>query len=73
MGFEIDRLRDHGGYNVGISGYLGNPEKRRCLTREIVPAEHCIFPNIHNWETPRANPDLVPKEKYRSELKGLFG
>ena len=52
---------------------MGEFEKCRRLTREIVPADHCTFPVLPIPHTSRWNRDFVPAEMYKSVLKGKSG
>jgi hypothetical protein len=69
MGFKIDCLFDQGSDNLGIAGYLGEFDKRRRLTREVVPADHCTYPNIARLEYTTREPGFSSEEKYKSVLK----
>jgi hypothetical protein len=69
LGFEIGRFFDQGRHNLGIACCLGEFEKYRRLTREIVPANHCTFPVLPTPHTSRWNRDFVPPEMYKSVPK----
>ena len=41
LGFELGGLLDQACGHIGIGDCLREFEKRRCLTRQILPAHHC--------------------------------
>jgi hypothetical protein len=42
--FKISRFFDQDGSKPRVGGFLGELEKRRHLTHEIIPAQHTMFP-----------------------------
>ena len=57
--FEVSRLFDQDSRKIVVVGQFGEFEKRCCLTREIVPADHRISPLIYLCTKCRS-PGFVP-------------
>src|ERR1700719_3652323 len=72
---KVGGLLDQGGGNFRVLGRLGEVEKDRCLTREILSTDHWLSPSTQTARHEHLAPvrDLVPAELYKSEPKKWGG
>lgn len=69
--FKVGRFLDQGGSKLRVGGCLGEVEKCRGLTHEIIPAYHVVPRFTVQPRASRGSRDFVPAEMYKNELKEL--